>query len=48
MSIASGSFPMQWKSTTVTLIYKKGNKGDISNYRPIFILLMSKIFEKAS
>ena len=32
----------------MTPVYKKGNKADVSNYRPILILpLISKIFERA-
>lgn len=48
MSIALGSFPIQWKAATVTAVYKKGNRSDINNYRPIWILpLVAKIFERA-
>ena len=48
MSIALGSFPIQWKAATVTAVYKKGNRTDINNYRPISILpLVAKIFERA-
>ena len=31
MSIALGSFPIQWKAATVTAVYKKGNRSDINN-----------------
>ena len=39
MSISLSSFPTRWKTAVVTLIYKKGNKAEISNYKPISILL---------
>ena len=48
ISIEFGSFPVQWKATVVTPVYKKGNKADVSNYRSILIFpLISKIFERA-
>ena len=47
MSIYLCSFPTRWKTAVVTPIYKKGNKAEISNYRPISILpLISNIFER--
>ena len=47
MSISLCSFCTHWKTVIVTPIYKKGNKTEISNYWPIFILpLISKIFER--
>lgn len=46
-SIESGIFPKQFKNANVTPIFKKGDKTDITNYRPICILnAFSKIFEK--
>ena len=46
ISIFTGTFPSQWKTAVVTPIFKKGNRVDISNYRPISILSsVSKIFE---
>ena len=48
MSIALGSFPIQWKAATVTAVYKRGNRSEINNYRPISILpLVAKIFKRA-
>jgi hypothetical protein len=47
LSLASGSFPVQWKAAVVTPVYKKGSKIDLNNYRPISVLpLVSKIFER--
>ena len=47
MSVARRTFPTQWKAAVITLVYKKGKKSDINNYRPISILpLMLKVFEK--
>ena len=46
-SLNRGVFPDQWKKASVTPIHKKGNKNDITNYRPISVLpLCGKIFEK--
>ena len=46
-SIADGKFPDSLKIAKITPIYKKDNKHDFSNYRPISILpSISKVFEK--
>lgn len=46
-SIAEGVVPNIWKSAFITPIYKKGDKSNIENYRPISKLcLFAKIFEK--
>ena len=47
MFVVRHKFPTQWKAAVITPVYKKSNKADINNYRPISILpLVSKIFEK--
>ena len=39
--------PEQWKTAKIIPLHKKGNKDNISNYRPISNLCtMSKIYEK--
>ena len=46
--IRSKSFPIEWKTAIVTPIFKKGNRTDQGNYRPVSILpIVSKIAEKA-
>ena len=34
-SYASGHLPADWKSANVVAIFKKGKRGDVSNYRPV-------------
>jgi hypothetical protein len=47
LSLNSGIFPSVWKKAFLVPIFKKGDKSDIENYRPISILnAFSKIFEK--
>ncbi len=47
LSIMSGNFPETLKCAKVTPIFKKGEKEDPGNYRPISILpVLSKLFEK--
>ena len=42
-----GKFPDSWKLANVTPIYKKGNKDECSNYRPISLLsCVGKLFER--
>ena len=46
-SLDKGIFPSQLKIAKLTPIYKKGNKKQFCNYRPISILpIFSKVFEK--
>jgi len=46
-SITSGIFPMRLKFSQVVPVYNKGDKHQLSNYRPISLLTsFSKIFEK--
>ena len=42
-----GKFPDQLKKADVTLVFKKGNHNDKTNYRPVSILpSLSKIYER--
>jgi hypothetical protein len=42
-----GIFPSAWKKAIVTPVYKKGNKFNMNNYRPISILpVVSRVFER--
>jgi Notch-like protein len=46
-SMLSGTFPTRLKYATVKLLLKKGNKENISNYRPISLLTsFSKVLER--
>ena len=45
--LTEGVVPNDWKLSNVTGIYKKGDKTDPSNYRPISLLCpLSKVFER--
>ena len=47
LSVNSGLFPSNLKYADVTPVYKKGERVDKNNYRPISLLpALSKIFEK--
>ena len=46
-SIETGIFPDEWKLARVTPIFKKGERDDPNNYRPISVIpSVAKIFEK--
>ena len=46
-SIETGIFPQEWKLAKVTPIFKRGEKTDPGNYRPISVIpVLSNIFEK--
>ena len=48
LSLQTGTFPSVWKNARVIPLYKKGDKQDPSNYRPISVLsTLSKILENA-
>jgi len=47
-SLSSGVFPDEWKTVKVTPLYKKGDRHDMNNYRPISIIsVFSKLLERA-
>ncbi|CAL4064309.1 unnamed protein product, partial [Meganyctiphanes norvegica] len=48
LSILTNTFPDEYKIGKVKPLFKKGNKTEVENYRPISVLcIMSKILEKA-
>ena len=47
VSLRSGVFPDEWKSAKVKPLYKKGDRYDIQNYRPIPIIsVFAKLLER--
>ena len=47
LSLATGIVPRCWKKKRVTPIFKKGDRDDVNNYRPISLLpVCMKVFEK--
>lgn len=48
LSFDNGIFPEVLKKSIIKPLFKKGDKGDLNNYRPITLIpVFSKIFEKA-
>ena len=47
LPLTHGKFPDQWKNATVIPLQKAGDKSDVNNLRPVFLLpLPGKILEK--
>ena len=47
VSYNCGYIPQEWKLANVVPIFKKGNKGEVENYRPISLTcLVMKVFER--
>jgi len=47
LSLNSGVFPDEWKTAEVKPLYKKGDKYDTRNYRPILIIpVFAKLLER--
>ena len=43
----TGIYPTEWIMARVTPVFKKGEKSDLNNYRPISVIpVVSKVFEK--
>ena len=47
ISTRNSIFPESWKTARVTPIFKEGDKGEPSSYRPISVLpVITRLFEK--
>ena len=47
LSMREGEFPESWKLASIVPVYKKGDRKDVGNYRPISLLsLVAKTMEK--
>ena len=47
LSLSTGRFPSDWKTSNITPVFKSGNKSSVANYRPISLLsLPSKLLER--
>ena len=47
LSIVSQEFPVYWKRTKIVPLFKKGDKSDPKNYRPVAIVpILSKVLER--
>ena len=47
LSLCTSHFPAVWKQANVVPVFKKGEKTEVSNYRPISLLsCIGKVFEK--
>ena len=46
-SLANDIFPDDWKSATVTPLFKHGERSDIDNYHPVSVVsIIGKVFER--
>ena len=46
-SISLGIFPNHWKCARVTPLFKQGDRDDLNNYRPIYVIsVVANVFER--